>query len=237
MRFAICDDVLAHSRLLEDALRAHKELSIHIDTYNSGEELLYDLEHNDRRFDAYFLDIEMAEMNGIEAANAIRALDRRANIVFVTSHTIYMQECFPCRPLDFLVKPVEASALNRVVDVLVKTILEERPRITFTDNKRLVQLYCDEIIFCESEGHWIIIHTVAENYRTRMTMAALEEKMTPRLFARAAKGYLVNLDQVRTIDGYDLHLRDTDRVLSISRTYAKSFKQAVTVRNARRLCL
>ena len=70
-----------------------------------------------------------------------------------------------------------------------------------------------------------------------MTMKELEQKLTPRLFARAEKGYFVNLDQVRTIDGYDLHLRDTDRVLPLGRTYAKSFKQALTVRNVRRLGL
>ena len=237
MRFAICDDELAHSRLLEAVLLEYKDLSIHIEIYNSGEELMNDMENNARRFDAYFLDIEMREMNGIETANAICTLDRRANIVFVTSHTIYMQECFPYRPLDFLVKPVEKKALDRVVNVLIRNILEERPRIIFKDNKRVVQLYCDEIIFCESESHWINIYTATEHYRTRMTMKELEQKLTPRLFARAEKGYFVNLDQVRTIDGYDLHLRDTDRVLPLARTYAKSFKQALTVRNVRRLGL
>ena len=237
MHFAICDDELAHSRLLEAVLCEYEDLSIHIEIYNSGEELLHDMETNVRRFDAYFLDIEMREMNGIETANAICALDRRANIVFVTSHTIYMQECFPYRPLDFIVKPVEKKALDRVVKMLIRNIMEERPRIAFNDNKQLVQLYCDEIIFCESESHWINIYTATEHYRTRMTMKELEERLTPRLFARAAKGYVVNLDQVRRIDGYDLHLRDTDRVLSLGRTYAKSFKQALTVRNARRLGL
>lgn len=237
MYFAICDDNLAHSQLLQEALDRYDDLAINVETYRSGEELLADLEKNGRRFDAYFLDMEMEGMNGIDTANAILAWDRRANIVFVTSHRKYMEESFACRPVDYLVKPVTKDALDRVLTVLVRIILEERPRITFTDNKRFVQLYGDEIIFCESDGHWIHIYTAKETYRTRMTMAELEQKLPQRLFARAAKGYLVNLDQVKSIDGYDLYLRDTDRVLSLGRTYAKSFKQALTVRAARRRCL
>ena len=70
-----------------------------------------------------------------------------------------------------------------------------------------------------------------------MTLTALEGKLTPGLFARASKSYLVNLDQVRTIEGYALHLRDSSTVLSLGRAYVKSFKQALLVRHARRLCL
>lgn len=237
MRFAICDDEPEHIEILKAYFNARPELSIESEPYFSGTSLVEDYRKNSVRYDALFIDMEMPGLNGIDTANAIREMDKRAIIVFVTSHTKYMQESFQCRPLDFLVKPVEKAALDRVIAAIVKTVSEERVSITFTENKRIVSLYCDEIIFCESEGHWINIHTATEIYRTRMTMAALEEKLAPGLFARAAKGYFVNLDQVRTIDGYDLHLRDTDRVLSLSRTYAKSFKQALTVRNARRLCL
>lgn len=235
MRFAICDDELAHSRALEDAVHAQGELSIDTEIYESGEALLRDYEKNGRRYDAIFLDMEMNGMDGIATANALRALDRRVPIVFVTSHTKYMRASFQCRPLDFLVKPVEKEELARVLAAIIRSVEEERQSITFNDNKRLVRLYCDEIIYCESEGHWVNIHTVQDTYRTRMTMTVLEGKLTPGLFARAAKSYLVNLDQVRTIEGYDLYLRETKHVLTLGRTYIRTFKQALLVRSARRL--
>lgn len=236
MRFAICDDDAVFAHVLE-AYFAACALAIDTEVYVSGEELLSDYAQNNRRYDALFLDMEMGSMNGIATANAIRALDRRAIIVFVTSHTKYMRESFQCQPLDFLVKPVETGALDKVLAAIVRKVEEERLSITFSDNRKMVRLYCDEIIYCESDGHWVEIHTAAEVFRTRMTLTALEGLMTPGLFARAGKGYLVNLDQVRTIEGYALHLRDSGTVLSLGRAYAKSFKQALLVRHARRLCL
>lgn len=181
MRFAICDDEPEHIEILKAYFNARPELSIESEPYFSGTSLVEDYRKNSVRYDALFIDMEMPGLNGIDTANAIREMDKRAIIVFVTSHTKYMQESFQCRPLDFLVKPVEKAALDRVIAAIVKTVSEERVSITFTENKRIVRLYCDEIIFCESEGHWIKIHTATEIYRTRMTMAALEEKLAPGL--------------------------------------------------------
>lgn len=236
MRFAICDDDAAFAHALE-AHFAACALAIDTEVYASGEELLRDYAQNGRRYDALFLDMEMGGMNGIATANAIRALDRRVIIVFVTSHTKYMRESFQCQPLDFLVKPVEPGALDQVLAAVVRKVEEERLSITFSDNRKMVRLYCDEIVYCESDGHWVELHTATEVFRTRMTLTVLEGKLTPGLFARASKSYLVNLDQVRTIEGYALHLRDSNTVLSLGRAYVKSFKQALLVRHARRLSL
>lgn len=63
-------------------------------------------------------------MNGIETANAIREIDERVSIVFVTSHEEYAIECFQCNPLRFLKKPLQsekmADALHAINPVLTQ---------------------------------------------------------------------------------------------------------------------
>ena len=236
MRIAICDDVSAHAAALEALIRDQQDLQITTNIFASGEDLLAYYAQHDHPYDALFLDMEMGGLNGIETAGAIRALDRRVEIVFVTSHTKYMKASFQCRPMDFLVKPVDEEEFVRVLVRLLRQQAEERRSITFSDSKMLVRLYCDEIVYCESDRHWINIHTKTATYRLRMTMAELESRLTPGLFARAAKGYLVNLDQVRRIDGYDLFLENSDIVLPLGRAYIKDFKKALLVHHTRRLC-
>lgn len=236
MRIAICDDVRAYATALEALIRGQQDLQITTNVFTSGEDLLAYYAQHDHPYDALFLDMEMDGMSGIETAGAIRDLDRRVEIVFVTSHTKYMKASFQCRPMDFLVKPVDEEELVRVLMRLIRQQEEERLSVTFSDNKMLVRLYCDEIIYCESDGHWIDIHTRTAIYRPRMTMAELEARLTPGLFARAAKGYLVNLDQVRRIEGYELFLENSDIVLPLGRAYIKDFKRALLARHTRRLC-
>ncbi len=237
MRIAICDDVRAHAAALEALIRDQQDLQITTNIFTSGEDLLAYYAQHDHPYDALFLDMEMGGLNGIETAGAIRALDRRVEIVFVTSHTKYMKASFLCHPFNYLVKPVDPEELALTLRKLAQKFAEERQSITFSDNKRVVRLYCDEIIYCESDSPWVVLHTASGDHRYRIALTELEKQLAPGLFARANKAFLVNLNEVRTIDGYDILLRDGKTVLPLGRTYAKSFKHALLTQQTRRLGL
>lgn len=71
--------------------------------------------------DAIFLDIDMPEMNGLQAAEIIQEHCPGADIVFVTAYNNYALEAFEVNALDYVLKPV-------IRDRLLKTIgrLSER---------------------------------------------------------------------------------------------------------------
>lgn len=101
MRFAICDDEQQHINILTDYFATHKDYHIETEAFESGEALLEAYRIQGSHFDALFIDMEMGGMNGIETANAIRTIDERVIIVFVTSHEEYAIDCFQCSPLRF----------------------------------------------------------------------------------------------------------------------------------------
>lgn len=85
VRVAVVDDdaagravILAHLKRYQDE---HGE-SFSVRTYTSGVELA---EGYRPELDLIFLDVVMSEMDGFEAARAIRKLDDRVVIVFVTN--------------------------------------------------------------------------------------------------------------------------------------------------------
>jgi len=67
--------------------------------------------------DVIFLDIEMPEMSGIEAADKLMDIQKELHIVFVTAFNSYAVEAFSLNALDYLVKPVTyeraMESLNR----------------------------------------------------------------------------------------------------------------------------
>lgn len=101
MRFAICDDERVHINELEEYFAQKEDLQIESEPFESGEALLDAYKQGQQSFDALFVDMEMGGMNGIETANAIRTIDERVIIVFVTSHEEYAIDCFQCSPLRF----------------------------------------------------------------------------------------------------------------------------------------
>lgn len=150
MRIAICDDEREDIKHLADFFDAHLGYDVDWEPYPNGEKLVADYTRGER-YDALFIDMEMDDMNGIETAKAVRALDRRVVIIFVTSHRKYMQESFDCLPLQFIVKPASQKELEKALRTIQKRLDEERVAINFYDNKRPIRLYCDEILYCESK--------------------------------------------------------------------------------------
>lgn len=91
IRIAVCDDEHCFVAQIHTILTSQAKslpCAIHISTYLSSSQLLYDVEEG-RHFDLLFLDIEMPENNGMNLASAIGKLLPLALTVFVTSHTKY----------------------------------------------------------------------------------------------------------------------------------------------------
>ncbi|MEK3833961.1 MULTISPECIES: response regulator [unclassified Paenibacillus] len=70
------------------------------------------------RPDVIFLDIDMPEMNGVQAAEAMQRLCPQASIVFVTAHNSYAIEAFELYALDYVLKPVQRGRLLKTIERL-----------------------------------------------------------------------------------------------------------------------
>jgi signal transduction histidine kinase/ActR/RegA family two-component response regulator len=77
-----------------------------------------------RAFDVVLMDVQMPEMNGLEATAIIRAteLERRTPIIGITAHALRgdRERCLEAGMDDYLAKPVSRDELNRV---LARTVI------------------------------------------------------------------------------------------------------------------
>lgn len=104
-RIAVCDDNDAVCSAIENTIDSFfKTESIHyeIDSFQSGEELLEEL--NDHvKYDLIYLDIELAQLNGVAVGRYIREnlLDDYTQIAFISAKPSYALELFQIRPIHF----------------------------------------------------------------------------------------------------------------------------------------
>ena len=228
MRFAICDDNLVHAHLLESYLIDVLDEELECDIYQSGEELLDKIFITENRYDMLFLDIEMEGSNGIATANAIREKDENLLIVFVTSHSEYMKESFQCMPFRFMIKPVEKNELEEILKVARKKLARLQTVVGFKVNKIRVQLYTDDIIFCESISHYMVIHTKEDMYRVRMTMEQLGEMLPYPAFCRVHRSFMVNFKYVKSIREQSIQLYGDYQIIPIGRNYKNNVMSTFT---------
>jgi two-component system sensor histidine kinase/response regulator len=80
------------------------------------------------RFDIVFMDVSMPEMDGLEAARAIRRLEEsrggRTPIIAMTAHAIKgdRERCLAAGMDDYLPKPIDSEKLRRMIDRLVPDV-------------------------------------------------------------------------------------------------------------------
>lgn len=222
MKIAICDDNMKYISTVEDYLDKMKSSKIEHDVFMSGEELLREYERNEADYDAIFLDMEMAGLDGIETANYIRQIDKHVIIVFVTSHKKYMQRSFECMPFRFLIKPIDFLDFRKAYNEICMKMEDDPETFIFLENKKRTRIYCSDIIFFESSSHWILIYTRdGKTHRTRKTMSELLETIEKSTFIRVHRAFAVNLKHVYQIEENDVIMHHYSEPIPISKTYKK----------------
>lgn len=228
MRTAICDDNRIEITGIEDYLLGQGD---GVDFYESGEALLAAYEKQGLRYDVLFLDLELSgEMQGFDVANAVKAMDDKALVIFVTSHHQYVFDCFQCSPVWFLRKPVQPDELEQAYRHALHLLAQRRRTFTFSDSRQSLRLKSEDILYFESQSHNVRIHTTqGDAFSIRTTMKALEEQLGEG-FCRIHAAYIINLQHVTKIANEErqkmVWLKDADQPLPVSRRYQEALTAA-----------
>ncbi len=191
------------------------------------------------RPDVLFLDIQMPRISGLEMTGMLDP-EHRPYIVFLTAYDEYAVQAFEEHAFDYLLKPIEASRLEKTLQRLRHernsqdmTLLAPQPEalkfIPCTGHSRIYLLQMDEVMFASSRlsGVYVTNAEGAEGF-TELTLRTLENR-TP--LVRCHRQYLVNMAHLKEIRFEDsgqaeLTLRGGQSV-PVSRRYLKSLKEAL----------
>ena len=121
MQIGVCDDQKEIREMIVDKIKKVYPTE-NIISYKSGQEVLDDL-----RFpDILFLDIQMPEMDGMQAARELRKRDRQMIIIFVTVAQDYVFQSFDVGAFHYLVKPFKDQKFAEVLQNAVRQFEERK---------------------------------------------------------------------------------------------------------------
>ena len=170
------------------------------------------------------LDIDMPGMDGLEIAAKMQQMETRPILIFVTSQDALVYDSFQYHPFGFIRKAYVDRELEQVLLEAVKEWKKQNHRYCFRCENEMVSLNTEQIIYLESTGNYLELHTRERSYRIRETLAGAQEALAVYGFVRIHKGFLVNEKGVWRIGSREVIL-EGDIQLPIGKSYKEKVKE------------
>lgn len=223
---AIVEDSHQDANLLREYFARYckeRDVEFNIAHFSSGEQFL---DKYRPVYDAVFMDICLAKVNGMDAAALLRRLDKTVLLVFVTNMAQFAVRGYEVEAFDFIVKPVAYANFALKLQRLINRLrLQQGGELVVTSGNRIYRIPTAQLKYIEITSHLLVYHTASGNIEGYGNLKEVEASLNPKVFIRCNSCYLVNLKYVRDVKGFIANVGGDE--LKISRPKHKAFIQAL----------
>ena len=149
-------------------------------------------------------------MPGLNGLQFIQSLQKPPMVIFITAYKEHALQGFELNAIDYLLKPVSferfLKACNKAQELYSlqqkPSSKEEQPDYFFVYVEyNLVKVSIPDILYIEGMKDYvkIFISSSSKPIITKMSMKAMEEKLSGYRFARTHKSYIISADKVTSI--------------------------------------
>jgi DNA-binding LytR/AlgR family response regulator len=160
--------------------------------------------------DVIFLDIQMAELSGMQFAKLV---PEKSKVIFTTAFQQYAIEGYKVNALDYLLKPFSyadfLASANKAMQwhqLYTKSSTEitdaSKDCIFVKADYRLIQIELQKVLYIEGLKDYLKIYVEGDDKPivSHITMRAMEEMLPSRLFMRVHRSFIVQTDKIKVID-------------------------------------
>ncbi len=203
LNIAVVDDKRLDSEKLQRGI--HRWFTDHYNTpravtcFPDGEALLRVYEPE--KYQLVFMDIVMNSMNGIQAAEHIRACDTKTLLVFTTASRDFAFDAFPLHPFDYIVKPYDPERLGRVLGEAVRVLNTPDPILNVKVSRSTYAVPLRDISAVLSSDHFVeVVLFDGRCILGSMSFREVEAELSkyPR-FLLCNRGLIINMDCVASL--------------------------------------
>ncbi len=171
------------------------------------------------RFDLFFLDINLGDINGTVLVNALKNMQPEDKVIFVTAYSEYAVKAFELGVEDYIMKPYDKRRIEKMLkkcgalgvpggfaagESAVREIAageitagNKIRKIAINTAGRTIFVETEKIVFIETYNRGCLIHTEKEEYFEGKSIGDFEKKLGDMGFFRCQKSYLVNLEKIK----------------------------------------
>lgn len=203
MRIAVCDDdewELSHLSGLITEYQLTRGINIDSRFFHSGTDFLCEMKGGE--YDLVMLDILMPGINGMQAAQELRMLDKEVKLVFISASPEFAMESYSLDAYHYLLKPADAGSLFPLLDRVAGDLaIQQDQGFVLKNRDGIVRVSFTAIEYVEVIDKTVFFHFADRTVReVTAAMGDFERQLLDRQeFIKPHRSYLVNLNYVQSI--------------------------------------
>ena len=208
------DEIMAQKSLTRLLMQNFSDMSI-VGYTDSIKNTVSWLRTEDNSADIIFMDVELSDGVCFEI---FRQVEVKAKVIMTTAYDSYALKAFEAGSVDYLLKPVDASALKRAVarcrmsggqvdvEALMKALGEAAPKKEYKEryiirfNDRIVPLETSNIayIYSEEKNNYLVTFD-EQRYIIDSSLDLVIDEFNPEQFFRVSRSCIVSLKAIVSI--------------------------------------
>ncbi len=227
LKIAICDDNIPITTEIESMLRyisRQDYIGMNIDVYFDGDSLCRNIKRGNY-YDLIYLDIEMERLDGIQSAQLIRSQNIPSLLIYISAYDTYFEQLFEFEPFRFISKPINFQKFYDYFQAANKKLRYSSQFFTFAFHQKYTKIPVTEVIYLESRGRDILLHTTSVIHRFLGKLDDIEIYTNEHNwdFIRIHQSYLINPYHIISLSHSDVKLSDSCS-LKVGPKYQKALR-------------
>ena len=143
-------------------------------------------------FDLAFLDIQMAEVDGLSLAEELKKRNSNVIIFFVTNYEQFQDDAMDLRVFRFFNKPLEKSRLYSGLDKAMEYLNDSCVEIYLKNCGEYTKILVNDICYIKRENRKVIVVTKNTQYETTEKLEDLHQKLPHTFFYLVHKSFFIS---------------------------------------------
>ena len=187
----------------------------------------------DRKVDILFLDINMPVLDGL---SFLRTMKNPPQVIFTTAYREFAVDAFDLAACDYLLKPFSFERFVVAVDKAIALLRGDQPaavqpppampgEVFIRADGKIFKLDPAELLFIEANGNYTRFVLPHQVILPAMTFQAASALLSPQLFLRVHRSFMVNRSWIDRIEGNRVFVGG--REIPIGSNFREAFLQAL----------
>lgn len=222
---AIFDRNIDEIQTIENYLSAFlfKECEYMIYAFDNEDALINFVDNSNIKLNLICLDADSKSNLGFSAAEYIRKIDVKANIIFITDDINGLAQGYKFNAFDYILKPITKAKIIESIKRLFFYIDNSNSYFYIKIGGTIERFNEDTILYFTSSARKVTLFTDDNNVDFYAKMDEVFDQLDKNIFFRVHQSYIVNIRHIVKVSKNQVFM-DNEEIIPISKKYCDTLK-------------